>query len=127
MSINAIDNAGQSHLQRNLKHLVRDVRHEVQAETKELRAAGGSREQVAAVRSATFDFRDSVQAASREAGRGAAYDASGVAQKLTLAAVAFTDALKVINGTAGGQAPEVEQPPLPAEQLANGSALDVLA
>lgn len=127
MSINAIDNAGRTHLQRDLKHLVRDVRHEVQAETKELRAAGGSQEQIAAVRSAMSDFRDDVQAASREAGRGKSFDPSGVSAKLSLAMVAFTDALKVVNGPAGGQTPPAEEQPLPAEDLGAGSVFDVMA
>ncbi len=127
MSINAIDNAGRTHLQRDLKHLVRDVRHEVQAETKELRAAGGSREQIAAVRSAMSDFRDGVQAASQDAGRGKSFDPSGVSEKLSLAVVAFTNALKVVNGPAGGEMPPADEPPLPAEGLAAGSVLDVVA
>jgi hypothetical protein len=127
MSINAIDNAGRSHLQRDLKHLVRDVRHEVQAETKELRAAGGSQEQVAAVRSAVFDFRNGVQAASRDAGRGPSYDPSGVSGKLSQAVVALTEALHVVNGPADGQPPVAEEAPLPAEGLDAGSVLDVMA
>lgn len=127
MSISAIDNAGRSHLQRDLKHLVRDVRHEVQAETKQLRAAGGSQEQIAAVRSATFDFRDGVQAVSRDAGRGPAFDPANVSASLSQAVVAFTDALRVINGAAGGEPPVGVDPPLPAEDLAAGSVLDVMA
>jgi hypothetical protein len=127
VSINAIDNAGRSHLQRDLKHLVRDVRHEVQSETKELRAAGGSREQIAAVRSAMSDFRDDVQAASRGAGRGKSFDPSGVSEKLSLAVVAFTNALKVVNGPAGGETPPTGESPLPAEDVAAGSVLDVMA
>ena len=108
MSINPIDATGRSQIQRDLKHMVRDVRHQVQGETRELRAAGGSAEKIAAVRSADRDFRDGMQAAFKDAGQGGSFDATAVPAKVNLAIVIFTEALRVINTNAAGGAPAAE-------------------
>lgn len=130
MSINAIDQPGRAHIQRDLKHLVRDVRQDVKAEVAELREAGAT-EKTADVRGATFDFRDQVQSAFQEAGRGGAFDATRVPEGLRQALVSFTEALQVINGTEASTGGAASGPPgdtpagIPA--IAPGSLLDTTA
>lgn len=136
MSINAIDQPGRSHIQRDLKHLVRDVRQEVKAEVKELRAAGeGSEAKIASVRSAYFDFRDQVQSAFQDAGRGSSFDAAAVPEALRQAMIAFTETLKGVNGTTDAPVETPVETPttdrgatdLPALSLEPGTLFDVTA
>ena len=128
MQMNAIDQAGRSHIQRDLIHLVREVRHEVKAEIKELRASGeGDPEMIAAVRSAYAEFRDQVQAAFKDAGRGGAFDAAAVPEGVRQAMISFTEKLRALNGT-----PEIPMPaptpvagPFPELDVPAGTLLDV--
>lgn len=126
MSISTIDQPGRAHIQRDLKHLVRDVRQDVKAEVSALREAGATGK-VADVRGAYFDFRDQVQSAFREAGRGGAFDATRVPEGLRQALVSFTEALRAINGPV--ETPDGETPDQPAEApvIAPGTLLDTTA
>ena len=136
MSISAIYQPGRSHIQRDLKQLVRDVRHEVKAESKELRAAGeGDPEKIAAVRAAYADFSDRVQSAFKDAGQGGGFDAAAVPEGLRQAMISFTETLRALNGTGGRPAPiPVEDPaknqtdtPLPALDIPPGMLMDLIA
>jgi len=91
---------GRSHIQRDLKHLVRDIRHEVKDEIKSLRASGedGAEDKIAAVKDAFHDFRDDVQGAFHDAGKGGSFTASAVPEGLRLAMTSFTGNLRLING-----------------------------
>ena len=126
MSISAIDQPGRAHIQRDLKHLVRDVRQDVRAEVSALREAGAT-EKVAEVRGAYFDFRAQVQSAFQEAGRGGAFDATQVPEGLRQALVSFTEALRAINGPM--QTPDDGTPDQPAEvpAMPPGTLLDTTA
>lgn len=135
----AIETTGRSHIQRDLKHLVRDVRHDVKSEVKELRAAGddASLQKAADVRDAYFSFRDQVQDAFTGAGRGGSFDAAAVPEGLRLALVDFTARLAALNGTAtdgaggadgaGKDAATTDPAPLPVEDLPAGSLFEIRA
>ena len=137
MSISAIDQPGRSHIQRDLKHLVRDVRHEVKAEIKELRAGGEENaEKIAAVRTAYAEFRDEVQGAFKDAGRGGSFEAAAVPEGLRQAMISFTDKLRTLNGTVESPLPTmpVDDPAkdptdtsLSALDIPPGTLLDVSA
>ncbi len=119
----AVQRPGRSHIQRDLKHLVRDIRHQVKDEVRELRTAGGSEEQIEAVREAFHDFRDQVQAAFGDAGRGGAFDATAVPEGLRRAMADFTAVLRELNGSAAGPG----KLPVPELDLPAGSLVDVTA
>lgn len=136
MSVSSIESSGRAHIQRDLKHLVRDVRHDVKSELKELRAAGdeASLQKAADVRDAYFAFRDQVQGAFTGAGRGGSFDAASVPEGLRLAMVDFTARLAALNGTAREDVDTVvkdpaaeDAAPLPVEDLLPGSLFAVLA
>lgn len=137
MSISAIDQPGRSHIQRDLKHLVRDVRHQVKAEIKELRAGGDEdADKTAAVRTAYAEFRDEVQGAFKDAGRGGSFDATAVPEGLRQAMISFTDKLHALNGTVESPLPTipVDSPAkdptdtsLTAPNVAPGTLLDLTA
>ena len=110
---------GRRHIQRDLKHLVRDVRHQVRDELQELQAQGGDEEKIAAVRDAFHDFRDQVQAAFKDAGRGGRFDAGAVPEGLSAAMVSFTEALRALNG------PEEDEPAAPADGVGEAPAAPV--
>jgi hypothetical protein len=126
VSISAIDQPGRAHIQRDLKHLVRDVRQDVKAEVSELRDAGAT-EKVADVRGAYFDFRDQVQSAFQDAGRGGAFDATQVPEGLRQALVSFTEALRAINGPLKTPDGETSDQPAEAPVIAPGALLDTTA
>lgn len=137
MSISAIDQPGRSHIQRDLKHVVRDVRHQVKSEIKELRAGSDEdAEKTAAVRVAYAEFRDEVQSAFNDAGRGGSFDAAAVPEGLRQAMISFTDKLRTLNGTVESPLPTmpVDDPAkdptdtsLTALNIAPGTLLDVTA
>jgi transcription elongation GreA/GreB family factor len=126
MSISAISQPGRSQIQRDLKHLVRDVRHEVKAETKELRS-DGDQEKIAAVRAAYADFSDQVQGAFKDAGQGNQFDAAAVPEGLRQAMISFTETLRTLNGTVGSPVKEPGGTPVAAPDLPSGTLLDVTA
>lgn len=110
----AIDRPGRRHVQRGLRHMLRDVGHLIRAELAELRAAGdGDRETIATVRSAFHAFRDQVQAAYHDAGGGGSFDREALQEGLREAMVAFTEVLRGLNG-ADGEPPAVVPAPAPA-------------
>jgi hypothetical protein len=126
MSISAISQPGRSHIQRDLKHLVRNVRHEVKAEIKELRS-DGDQEKIAAVRTAYADFRDQVQGAFKDAGQGNEFDAAAVPEGLRQAMISFTETLRTLNGPVGGPVKDPDGTPVAVPDLPSGTLLDITA
>lgn len=137
MPVSSIDSAGRAHIQRDLKHLVRDVRHDVKSELKELRAAGdeASLQKAADVRDAYFSFRDQVQDAFTGAGRGGSFDAASVPEGLRTALLDFTARLAALNGPAddgldgavGKDPAAVDETPVPSAEAPAGTLFELLA
>ena len=136
MPISAIESKSRSHIQHDLKHLVRDVRKEVKAELKELRASGeGDPQKIAAVRSAYAEFRAQVQDAFLDAGDGGSFNAAAVPEGLRQAMISFTGKLRALNGMdeVGAPAPADEPQKTPDDSpsqrldLAAGMLVDLNA
>jgi len=92
---------GRRHIQRDLKHLSRIIRHQVKNEIKELRAAGdASQEKIQAVRELNRAFHQDLQDLFHAAGRGSGFDTTTIAEGLRQAMIDFTAALRELNGSA---------------------------
>jgi hypothetical protein len=91
-------------MQRAAHHLLRDVRHEMRDEVKELREAGDD-EKADAVKAAYGEFKDDIRGVFENVGRGPDFDRAAVVAGLGQAMADFTAALRALNGTEEEEAP----------------------
>lgn len=103
------------HVQRTLKHLVRDVRSDIKNELAELAAAGNLVPQYAeAVKSLVHDFRDDLQDIYRSAGRTRELDPAALREGIGQAMAALTEGLAALREAREDVATVPVESPVPA-------------
>ena len=106
---------GRRHLQRELKHLVRDVRHDILGELKELKETGDlDPEYAKAVKSLVGDFRDGLQQAYQAAGRGHDFDPAALEGAVGQAMADLTAGLAALRKQREGEVTLPVEPPAEA-------------
>jgi len=103
----ATSRPGRKHVQRNLHHLNREVRHAIKDALKEV--DGMDRETVKAYQELARDFRDSLHATFQAAGEGEAFDHAAILSGVSEAMTGLTESLQAMRGAVDGAEP-VETP-----------------
>ena len=92
-------NTGRSHIQQDLRHMVKHVRKEMKAELRELKDAGSLDPSIAReLRGMVRDFSENLNRVFHEAGQGSEFNATKIPEGLREAMVALTETLAVFNG-----------------------------